>query len=102
MGDDARAVVVGQPGDHAQAQPNREILAGRRLQRAVPARGIDADRTHLDAVLACVAHDLRGRIEPHGLRVQQLKGVRRLGRQDAPDGSLVLFRDRAAAHASRS
>ena len=37
----------------------------------VPVGMIDIDRAHLDAVLAHVAHDLRRRVEAHGLRVEQ-------------------------------
>ncbi len=67
---DRRAVGVRQPLHHAQAQPHREA-AVRRLQRAIPAAGVDADRPHLHAMLAGVAHDLRRRVEAHRLRVQQ-------------------------------
>ena len=42
-----------------------------RLQRRVPVGAVDVDRAHLDPVLAQVAHDLRRRIEAHGLRVEQ-------------------------------
>src|SRR5499427_8297403 len=42
-----------------------------RLQRIVPAGVIDIDRPHLDVVLSRVAHDLGGRIETHGLAVEQ-------------------------------
>ncbi len=39
---------------------------------------VDIHRTHLDAVLADIAHDLRRRVEAHGLRVDQrrCKGIR--------------------------
>ena len=54
-------------------KPSRtaRMLPTGRLQRAVPARGVDADRPDLDAVRAGIAHDLRRRVEPHRLRVQQ-------------------------------
>ena len=42
-----------------------------RLQRAVPAAGIDADRAHLDAMVAGVAHDLGRGVEAHRLGVEQ-------------------------------
>jgi len=40
------------------------------LQRAVPLRAIDIDWPYLHAVLARIAHQLRGRVEAHRLRVQ--------------------------------
>ena len=42
-----------------------------RLERAIPARGVDAHRPHLDAVVARVAHDLGRGIEPHWLGVEE-------------------------------
>ena len=47
------------------------VLQVRRLQRAVPSRGVDANGANFDAMIARIAHDLGGRIEAHGLRVQQ-------------------------------
>src|SRR5215468_11762693 len=44
---------------------------GAQLQRAVPVRTIDIDRPHLDAVLLRIAHDLRRRVETHGLAVEE-------------------------------
>ena len=41
------------------------------LQRAIPAAGIDADRPHLDAMLARVADELGGGVEAHRLGVEQ-------------------------------
>lgn len=41
------------------------------LERAIPARGVDADRPNLDAVLLRVAHDLGWSIEAHRLTVEQ-------------------------------
>ena len=71
-GDDRRGMGVGEAFHHAHAEPHREAaLVIRRLQRAVPARGVDADGAHLDAMRLGVAHDLRGRVEAHRLRVQQ-------------------------------
>src|SRR5690606_26973850 len=49
-----------------------------RFQRAVPSRGIDTDRANLDAILARIAHDLRGGVEAHGLAVEQ-RGTEDLG-----------------------
>ena len=64
--------VLARPLHHAQAEPDGKaaVVLGR-LQRAVPARGVDADRADLDAVLARVAHDLGRGVEAHRLRVQQ-------------------------------
>src|SRR5207247_2069843 len=41
------------------------------FQRAVPFAGIDVGWSHLDAVLARIAHQLRGGIEAHGLGIEQ-------------------------------
>ena len=49
-------------------QPETAI---RRLQRAVPAAVVDTDWPDLDAVRLGIAHDLRRRVEPHRLGVQQ-------------------------------
>src|SRR3546814_4227404 len=32
---------------------------------------VDRDRAHLDAMIACIAHDLRRRVETHRLGVEQ-------------------------------
>ncbi len=57
-----------QPLDQAHAQPQRPgPRPPPRFQGAVPARGIEAHRPDLDAMVAHVAHDLRRRIEAHGL-----------------------------------
>ena len=70
-GDNRRRMGIGKPLDHAQAKPNRKarLVAGR-LQRAIPARGIGADRAQLDAMVARIAHDLGRGIEAHRLAVQ--------------------------------
>jgi hypothetical protein len=68
----ARRIGIGEALDHAQAETDREaILIIGRLQRAVPARGVDADRPDLDAVIARIAHDLRRRVESHRPCVQE-------------------------------
>jgi hypothetical protein len=46
------------------------------LERAVPAAVVDVDGADFDAVLACVADDLRGRIEAHRLGVEQGRAER--------------------------
>jgi hypothetical protein len=70
-GHQSGAVLVGESADHAQSEPDSEAFVVDRLERAVPSRGIHADGADLDAVLAGVPHDLRGRVEAHGLRVEQ-------------------------------
>ena len=78
-----------------------------RLQRAVPARGVDADRADLDAVLARVAHDLRRGVEAHRLGVEQRRAehVRMLALQpgrgvgDQREGGGVALRKAVAAEA---
>jgi hypothetical protein len=54
---------------HTETDGEPVIVHG--LERAIPARGVDADRTHFDTVLARVADDLGWRVEAHGLRVQK-------------------------------
>ena len=52
-----------------QAQRRRAVLAP--LERAVPVARSHLDRAHLDAVRARIAHQLRRRVEPHRLAVDQ-------------------------------
>ena len=78
-----------------------------RLQRAVPARGVDADRADLDAMVARVAHDLGRRVEAHRLGVEQRRAehVRMMafepggGIGDQREGGRVAFREAVAAEA---
>ena len=74
--DEALGIGLGQPLDLAQpeAQCHPRAIAVARLQRAVPAAEIDVDRANFDAVLLGVADDLRRRVEPHRLRIQQRTG----------------------------
>lgn len=71
-GDDGAAMGVGETPDHAQAEAHREaaVVLGR-LQRAIPARGVDANRPHIDSMRDRVPDDLGRRIKAHGLSVQQ-------------------------------
>ena len=72
MGNELSRMVVAQPLHHAEAKANGEIRsAAGDLKGAVPSAGVDADRLDLDAVVARIPHDLRRRIEPHRLAVQQ-------------------------------
>ena len=66
-----------QPLHAAQSEAQSERRIGRRLdwlQGAVPETEIDIGRANLDAVFACIAHDLRRRIKTHGLTVDQSRG----------------------------
>jgi hypothetical protein len=51
--------------------PRMQLLAGRiaRLERRIPVGAVDIRRSHLDAVLLHVAHDLGRRIKAHRLAV---------------------------------
>ena len=69
-------VLLAQPSDLAQAKPERQTPVGCRFQRIVPMAHVDVGGPYLDAMLAGVAHDLRRRIEAHGLCVQQGAGKR--------------------------
>ena len=55
----------------AQTEPQRERPAACGLERAVPVAHVDIDRAHLDAVAARILHELRRRIEPHRLAVDE-------------------------------
>jgi hypothetical protein len=49
--DDRGRVIIGETLHHAQAEPDSEAIFDiGRLERAIPAAGIDADRAHLDAM----------------------------------------------------
>src|SRR5262249_47817273 len=58
-----------QTRDQPEAEAHSVAPAVGRLQCAVPFAEIDVDATHLDAVLARVAHELRRLIEAHRLAV---------------------------------
>ncbi len=58
---------VAHPG---MARKDAGGVEGGFLQRAVPLRMIDVDGAYLHAVVAGVAHELRGLVEAHGLGVQ--------------------------------
>ena len=47
---------------------------GKGFQRAVPVRQVDVDLAHFDAVLARVAHQLRGRVEAERLGIEHRRG----------------------------
>src|SRR6476659_5257264 len=58
----------------AEAEAQRPSSALGRFQCANPERVVDIDRAHLDLVLARVADDLRRRVKPHRLAVEQRAG----------------------------
>src|SRR6266550_7807957 len=49
----------------------RRLRAG--FERGIPVGMVDVDWTHFDAMLAQIAHDLRRRVEPHRLRIEQCR-----------------------------
>ncbi len=57
--------------DLAKTETQAEHAASIALQRVVPVAEVCVGLENLDAVLARVAHDLRRRIEAHGLGVQK-------------------------------
>jgi hypothetical protein len=63
----------GYPSTMLRMVPLPPLRAGRNvvLQHTIPFARIDANRPHLDAMLARVADDLGGGIEAHRLGVEQ-------------------------------
>src|SRR4051794_25904339 len=60
-----------EPVDLAEAEADGVIFPAVFLQRILREAERHVDLAHLDAVLAGVADDLRRRVKPHRLRVQQ-------------------------------
>ena len=57
-GDDGGSIGVGETFDHTDVEQYREaILPVRWPQGAVPSGGVDADRSHVDAVIPCIADE---------------------------------------------
>ena len=77
FGNDGMGPVLAETTDLPQPQPQRMAPVGTRFQRAVPGRMVDVDGAYLDPVLARVAHELRGGIEAHRLRIEQGAGEHR-------------------------
>ncbi|MPL91562.1 hypothetical protein SDC9_37637 [bioreactor metagenome] len=73
-GDDPLGLFRAKAADLPEAEPQRQPAVAAPLEAVVPARVVDADRPHLDPVLAQVAHDLGGGVKPHRLAVQQRAG----------------------------
>src|SRR3981189_2748609 len=66
----------------------------RRFETAIPVGAIDIDGQDFDAMLLCIAHDLRRRIEAHGLAVDE--GRRKNIRIVAFDPGRGIDQDRKA------
>ena len=70
--DDLGRISVREPLHHAHAKPDRETVPFvHRLKRAIPAGRVDANRTNLDTMVARVTTNLRWRVKPHWLRIEQ-------------------------------
>ena len=66
-------ITLRQPRDQTQPKPQRQATSAfwRFFQAAIPIAGIHIHRAHRNAVVPRIAHDLRRRVKPHGLAVQQ-------------------------------
>src|SRR5262245_25814271 len=76
-GADGLHIVLAQAVDLAHAETQSETTLRCRLKRAVPQAVIDIDLARLDAMVDRATHDLRRRIEAHGLGVEECRGKRR-------------------------
>ena len=76
----------------AQSQPQRGLVIRAALQRAIPITAAHTDGPHFNAVIARIAHQLRRRIEPHGLAVDERAGEGR---------GFVTLQPRRAVHQQR-
>ena len=63
-GDDTRSLGIAKAFHKSETQSHHEaaVITVARLERAIPSRGIDADRANFDIVLLRIAHDLRWRV----------------------------------------
>ena len=57
-----------------QAQSQGRFIIGATLERAIPVTVADTDGPDFNTVIARVAHQLRGRVKPHGLAVDERAG----------------------------
>src|SRR3546814_4419990 len=62
---------IGEAAHLPETQPHREIAPTGFFERAIPMAVIDRHGPHLDAMLARIADDLRGRVEAHRLRSEE-------------------------------
>ena len=69
-------ITLRQPRDQTQPKPQRQATSAfwRFFQAAIPIAGTHINRAHYYAVFTRIAHDLRWRVKPHGLAVQQRTG----------------------------
>ena len=73
--DHRRSVLIGQAPDHAKPQADGEtVFVVGWFERAIPSGRVHADRAYLDPVIAGVADDLRRRVKPHWLGIEQRGG----------------------------
>ncbi len=77
MGDDALRVRLAQAVDLTKPKTQRTGTVTSWLERAVPGAVIDVGLARLDPMLAGAPHDLRRRVEAHGLGIEQGAGERR-------------------------
>src|SRR6266436_4372138 len=76
-GDNALGAGLRQALNQAEAQADRRVSICPGLQCAVPIAGQRIHRPHVDAVAACVLHQLRRRVKAHRLAVQERSEKRR-------------------------
>ena len=62
---------------HAHAQSQSGLVLSTRLERAVPEAHANVYRSYLDSVRSCIPHQLRRRVEAHGLTVEKRAGESR-------------------------
>ena len=77
--------LLGQALHHPESEPQHRCTVVVRLERTIPVALVDVDAPNLDAMTTQVLNELRGRIESHGLAVQQRtgKGGRRMAFEPA-------------------
>ena len=75
-GEQRLGVPLRQACHKAEPKPQRQAARAfwRFFQAAIPIAGIHIHRAHYYAVVPRIAHDLRWRVKPHGLAVQQRTG----------------------------
>ena len=90
---DALRGLLAQAFHHAQTQPQRGLVVRRDARACNPSRLPQTlDRPHFNSVIARVAHQLRRRVETHGLAVDERAGESR---------GLMTLEPRGAVHQQR-
>ena len=76
-GEDGGGIGVGEAPHHPETKADGKALVIDGLERAVPARGINADRADFDAMLLGVTNDLCRRVDPRHriLRIYRARGA---------------------------